>query len=239
MNIPLIKYNISYYAKTWKFIAPSLAYIVFLSVNYQTSSPIWSNTAITAIATFVLANWFGASFINSEDKTQGHITRLHVKNDTIYHMSKVVSILVCMLPFYVLLIFWPIMTGLYARSLTFTEIIITLVLHFLYSLMGTAISIFFNSDLHKGIKNTLHLQALTVLIIAMPWAMMFDDNVFVRYGVYILPPVNFLSERLHELNNYIYTPDAGFLLFVLYSLGYSLVLIAVYNWVIKKKHKQG
>ena len=142
MNISLIGYNISYYVKTLKFVAPCLTYIVFLFVNYQTPSPIWSNYYITSVAVFILSNWIGTTFINSEDRTQQYITRLHVKNETVYHIYKIISILLFILPFYALLIFYPMMIGFFTRSLMAAEILTLFIIHFLFSLMGTSMSMF-------------------------------------------------------------------------------------------------
>jgi hypothetical protein len=231
-------YNISYYLKTLKFIAPCLAFIVFLFVNYQTSGPIWSNYFITAVAVFIFSNWIGTTFINSEDKTQQYITRLHIKNETSYHIYKIISIMLFILPFYALLIFYPLMIGFFTRSLAVAEILTLFIIHFLFSLMGTSMSMFFNSDLHNHKNNTLPLQALAILVAIMPLSLIFEDNAIVVYATYILPPINFLNERLHNLHNDVFAPDGNLLLFAVYSLGYSLLLIFIYILIVRKKSKQ-
>jgi len=238
MNLSLIRYNISYYVKTLKFVAPLLVYIVFLFVNYQIPGPIWSNYYITAVAIFVLSNWFGTDFINSEDKTQSYITRLHVKNETVYHVSKIISVLLFMLPFYVLLIFYPVMIGFFMRGLTAVEVLVSFIIHFLFSLMGVAVSIFFNLDLHKHKNAVLPLQALIILVTVMPLALMFENNAAIGFAVYLLPPVNFLNESLHYLRDDLYIPDLNFMLFILYSVGYSLLLIIAYIFIVRKKGRQ-
>ena len=238
MNLSLIRYNISYYVKTLKFVAPLLAYIVFLFMNYQIPSPIWSNYYITAVAIFILSNWIGNSFINSEDKTQQYITRLHVKNETMYHVSKVISVLLFMLPFYVLLIFYPVMIGFFVRGLTVVEVLVSFIIHFLFSLMGVAVGIFFNFDLHRHRNAVLPLQALIILITVMPLSLMFENNAAVRFAAYLLPPVNFLNERLHYLHSELFVPDLNFMLFILYSVGYSLLLIVAYIFIVRKKGRQ-
>jgi len=236
MNISLVRYNISYYIKTLRFIAPLLVFIVFFFIHHQTTNtPIWSSYYISAVAIFILSNWIGTSFINSEDTTQQFITRLHVKNENIYHVSKIISILLLIMPFYILLVFYPILTSFFARNLTTIEVLVALIINFLFSLMGTSISIFFNTDLHNQKNNTLPLQALVILITVIPISMIFENNTFVRFATYFLPPVNFFAGRLHYLNDEIFMVDYRFMLFILYSLGYSLALIVIYILLIRKK----
>jgi len=141
-----------------------------------------------------------------------------------------------MTPFYILLIFYPIVFGFFVRSLLFIEILAMLIIHFMFSLMGTAVSIFFNVDFHNQ-KTVLPLQALVILVIAVPFAVTFEDNVFVQYITYLLPPINFLGQRLHDLDNGIFILDNNFLIFILYSLGYSLALIVIYILLIRNKNK--
>lgn len=238
MLLPLIKYNISYYAKTSKFIAPSLVFIIFLFFIYnQIPISIWSNFYITAMAIFVLTNWIGTSFLSSEDKTQGYITRLHAKNEKIYHISKIASILVIMTPFYAILIFYPIVFGFFARGILASELLVAVAMHFSFSLMGCATSLFFDKNLSKK-EAALPLQLVIILICVIPLALIFEGNALVRYATYLLPPLNFLGQRLHDLDSGIFEINLSFLLFILYSLGYSLVLIVAYIFLVQKKNKR-
>lgn len=231
----LIWYNLSYYAKSLKFIAPCLGFIVFhFSIHSQTPIPIWGQYHLGAVAIFVLSNWIGTSLINCEDRTQQYITRLHVKNETLYHVAKIVSILLIMIPFYIILIFYPIVFGFFVRSLLVSEVLAIIAIHFLFSLMGVSMSVFFNANFHNQ-KNILPLQVLAILATTIPFAIIFEDNMFIRYATYLLPPLSFLGERFHDLDSGVFVADRGFLVFILYSLGYSFVLIAVYIFVIKKK----
>jgi hypothetical protein len=84
--------------------------------------------------------------------------------------------------------------------------------------MGTSMSMFFDSDLHNRKNNTLPLQALVILIVVMPLSLIFEDNAAIMYATYILPPINFLNERLHNLHNEVFVPDSHLLLFTVYSV---------------------
>ena len=141
-----------------------------------------------------------------------------------------------MMPFYAIMIFYPIVFGFFVRSLLFTEIIAVVAIHFLFSLMGTVMSVFFNADFHNQ-KSALPLQVLAILIAIVPLAVIFEDNLFIRYAVNILPPLNFFGERLHNLDSGIFVMDGNFAAFVLWSLGYSLALIGIYVFAIKRKNK--
>jgi len=239
MILSLIKYNISYYIKSAKYLPPVLFFGAFLAINYQTLPiGIWGNLHIISIAVFILSNWIGASFINSEDKTQQYITRLHVKNETVYHLSKIASIIIFLIPFYVIAILWPSIFGMFIRDILFSEILIYLAVLFLISLLGVSIGIFFNSHLFSAEMAILtHLLAIGVSVV--PLNEIFEDNVFVVYSYYLLPPVNFLAHRLHslDLNDEIFLIDQNFLTFIAYALGYAFILILLYNVIIQRKNK--
>ena len=238
MSKSLIWYNLSYYAKTLKFITPCLVFIAWhLSIHSQIPIPIWNQYHLAALTIFVFSNWIGTGFINSEDRTQQFITRLHTKNETVYHISKIVTILFLMMPFYAVMIFYPIIFGFFVRDLLFTEIIAVVIIHFLFSLMGASMCVFFNADFHNQ-KNILPLQALVMLLVIVPFETIFEDNVLIRYAVNLLPPLNFFGGRLHALDSGVFVIDGNFGMFVLWSLGYSIALIAIYIVMIKKKNKQ-
>ena len=237
MNRSLIWYNLSYYARSLRFIAPCLVFVVFhFSIHSQMPIPIWGQYHLGAVGVFVFSNWIGSSFINSEDRTQQYITMLHVKNETLFHISKIISILVFMIPFYMILITYPLAFGFFERSLLFTELLAVAVIHFLFSLMGASVGAFFNADFHNK-KTLIPLQALVVLVMVVPPDMFLGDNALARFVAYLLPPLNFFGDRLNTLSSGVFVMDGNFLLFILRSAGYSLALIAVYIFLIKKRNK--
>jgi len=224
----LIYYNLSYYVKSLKFIAPCLIFFVwFAQIHSQIPLQIWNQYFIGVITIFILSHCIGAGIINCEDKTQEAITKLHVKNNTFFHIAKIVSALVFMIPFYFLMIFFPLIFGFFTRNLLFTEIIATIIIFFLSSLMGVTTSVFFNKDFHdKGLA--LPFQVLVLIVMVVPFATIFDENMFVQFVVLLLPPVNFFAERFHELSNDVFLLDGNFFVFVLYAKAYSSALIGVY-----------
>ncbi len=239
MKITLIKYNISYYINSLKFIGLSMIYLVFLFINYQYKRiGIWSNCYITAMAVYIISICIGKSFVNCEDKVQQSITKLHLRNDTAFYLSKYISIVIFTIPFYLLTIFYPIILGFYTRSLLPTEVLAFLIVHFTYSLQGVAVGIFFNSYIFTDKSAALPIQALIIVITALPISHMFKSNVLITYAAYLLPPVNFLTERLFGLDDAVFILDRSFWIYIIYSLGYTLMLLTSYMFIIKKKCKR-
>ncbi len=238
MNIALIRYNLSYYFNSLKCIAPSLVYLLFFFINYQ-SSPIgiWSNCYVSAMAVYVMSIIIGTSFINSEDRIQQSITRLHVKDDTVFHLAKYISVVIFTIPFYIISIFYPIIFGLYSRDLLPTEIVAFLLIHFTYSIQGIAVGVFFNTYIFKDRNSALPIQVLIIVITALPLSYMFKSNVLITYASYLLPPVNFITEMLFGLDDAVFIFDPNFWFYIVYSLGYTMMLVTVYIFIIKKKCK--
>jgi len=238
LNPALIKYNIDYYIRSVRYLPPLLLFVAFLGINYQVAPiGIWSNLHITLIAIFILSSWVGVSFVNSEDKTQQYITRLHINNEITYHLSKIISIVVFLIPFYAITFLIPLLQGSFMRNLLLSEVFVYAIVYFLIGLLGIAIGVFFNSDIFFGEMAILaHLVVISVIVI--PFNVIFNDNPLIVYAYTMLPPINFLAQRLHDLDDGVFIMDINFLIFVLYSLVYSLVLIGAYIFVIRKKSKQ-
>jgi len=236
--VSLIKYNISYYVKSAKYLPPLICYAAFLAINYS-SAPIgiWSNLHITAVAIFVLSSWIGVSFINCEDKTQQYITMLHVKNETIYHSSKIAAIIIFLIPFYLITIAMPIIGGWFARDILLSEVVVNIAVHFLVSLLGVSIGIFFNTDIFAA-EPAMMMHLLVISVVVVPLNVIFEDNLLVVYAYYLVPPVNFLAERWHRLGEGLFYIDYRFLIFVGLSLGYALILITLYTAVIRRRNKR-
>ncbi|MCL1863788.1 MAG: hypothetical protein FWF78_09510 [Defluviitaleaceae bacterium] len=218
--LSLIKYNLKYYEKSFKYIVPCLFYMVFLGINYQITSPIWSTYFIAAVGTFVFAVFIATSLMTCEDATQQWITRLHLRNDKKFYFTKIISIQTIMIPICIIVVAYPLAIGFFVRSLTITEIIVAFIFHLMLSLLGTAVGIFFTTD-------SFLQQALVVLFSVLPLAAMFD-NVLIIVASYLLPPINFLAEKMHYFSDEIFVPSFDFLLFILYALGYSFLLMSLF-----------
>jgi hypothetical protein len=163
---------------------------------------------------------------------------MHGLSKSFFHFSKIISIVIFLLPFFLLLVFYPIVFGFYTRPLFPHEVFVAFAIHFLFSILGVSIGIFFNEDMFKQKNHMLPMQALMVLVCVIPLGLIFKSNEFIRFAVYFLPPVNFLYEKLFTLHNDIFAVDMRLIIFLLYSLGYSAVLTGLYLILIRKKSKR-
>jgi len=231
----LIKYNIDYYIRSAKYLPPVIAYVIFLALNYQVAPiGIWSNLHITLLAIFILSGWIGANFINSEDKTQQSITKLHIDNDYVYHLTKIVSILAFLIPFYAITLLVPIVSGSFTRGILFGEILVYIAVYILIGLLGIMVGALFNSNIFKDeIAILVHLAVLALIVI--PFGAIYAENRIVVVAHRLLPPVNFLAQRLQYLDCGAFAIDGHFWLFALNSIAYIAVLVALYVYLMRKK----
>ena len=227
MNKALIAYNLSYYGKSLKFLAPSIIFLVFFgAIHSQRPIPIWIHLNMTATVVFPLSVWLAITLIQTEDITQQNITLLHVKNKVSYHLAKIISALVVCAPFYGLFVLFPTVFGFFPRRLGIVEILAALVMHFLSSLLGVGVGILVS---HR--KITLPAQVLATILPIIPFGVIYGDNALVRSGAYLLPPLHFIGERLGALDSGVLEIDGHYLVFVVYSLGYAAVLIGAYLFI--------
>ncbi|MCL2356415.1 MAG: hypothetical protein FWC70_04530 [Defluviitaleaceae bacterium] len=238
MLVALVKYNIDYYIKSVRYLPPCLIFVVFLALNYQTSPiGIWSNLHITSLAIFILANWLSASLVNSEDKTQQYITRLHANNDTVFHLSKPVSVITLLIPFYVLTLLIPLIAGSFPRNLHVSEIFVYLAAYFLIGFLGVSVGIFFNSNIFTG-ESAIMLHLIVTGVLVIPFNVIFDNILPVVYAYYFLPPINFTADRLHSLGDDRFSADWTFLIFAVWALSYAIMLTALYIFVMRRRNKE-
>jgi len=239
MMISLVKYNLAYYVNSLKFIPPGLVYIAFVAINYSFAPQMfWDSLNIGVLAIFILANINSRNIVNNEDIVQQHITRKHVRNDLIFHTAKIISIQVFMLPFYLFLVFFPLLLGMYTRSIGLVEVLVSLVVYFLFSLMGSAMGLFFNEDLHMDKSFAAPLHLLLVIIVVVPFATIYQDNIFVVTATYLLPPLHFLQGSLLGIGDAAYNLSISFWIFIVYAIGYSTLLMVCYVFINLRKSKR-
>ncbi|MCL2372992.1 MAG: hypothetical protein FWC78_06285 [Defluviitaleaceae bacterium] len=237
MLLPLVKYNINYYIKSAKYLPPVIIFVAFIGIMYQTRPiGIWSNLHVTAVALFIFASWIAATFVNSEDKTQQYITMLHVKNETKYHLAKIISIMMFLIPFFVFIFLLPAAGGFFARNLLASEVIVYLAVYFLVCLMGVGMGIFFNSHILPGEMGVL-VHFVAIIVAVLPFNVIFADIPLVVFANHLLPPINFLADRLHNLGEDIFVIDLMFWGFVAWTLGYALLLMVGYCALVQWRNK--
>jgi hypothetical protein len=121
---------------------------------------------------------------------------------------------------------------MFVRDILFSEIAVYFLVFFLMSFLGFSVGIFFNSNLlAQEVRVLLHL--LVICICVIPFNVIFYENLYIVYAYYLVPPVNFLAERLYYLENGYFLFDFHFFLFVLNAVVYSFVLIVVYNLIMR------
>jgi len=231
---PLIKYHIDYYIRSAKYLPPLLVFAIFLGINYQTAPiGVWSNLHITSVGIFIFASWIGVTFVNCEHKTQQFLSILHTGTEDKYHLSKVAGVVVLLLPFYVITLVIPLVGGLFTRSLTLTDIVVCIIVYLLAGLMGAAVGVLFNSNIFAGEFGILaHMTAVGVS--ALPFNAMFEDNFIIGVLYNFVPPVNFLAQKFHALEDGVFVFDLAFFGFIVWALAYAAVLILLYKNLMRR-----
>ncbi|MCL2235113.1 MAG: hypothetical protein FWB98_01580 [Defluviitaleaceae bacterium] len=237
--LSLIRFNIAGYTRSAKYLPGLVLFTVFLGFNYQTAPvDIWGNLHLTSIAIFILATTIAATLVASEDATQQQITLLHTKNETKYHISKILSAVIFLVPFYIVTSVLPVVFGVFPRHLTIIEILTHLSVYFLVGLLGVTLGVFFNFRIFR--KETAFAAHIAfVAIIAIPLNVIFSHITVLEFVYYILPPIHFLAEDLNRLSNASTLPMTGnFLVFTIICLAYSTALAIIYCLVMSNRMKQ-
>ena len=234
----LVKYQIHYYINSAKYLPPLVLFVLFVGINYQMGPfGIWSNLYITAMALFVFSSWVAMTFAHCEDKTQQHITAGHLQQEAMYYLSKTLSVLLLLVPFYLMLLLIPTVTGTFIRPILASEMAVYLLVYFLTSLLGASLGMIFNDSLMT--KEFAQLALLLVVCVAVvPFNIVYSHIPWVVTLYYLVPSINFLANRLDDLGDEAFLLDWHFLLFVLYMVGYSLVLTGVFVFAMPRGRRK-
>ena len=192
---------------------------------------------MTAMALFAFSSWVAMTFIHCEDKTQQHITAGHLQNEAMYYLSKTLSVLLLLVPFYFLLLLIPIVTDGFIRPILASEIAVYLLVYFLTSLLGVSLGMVFNDTLMpKEIASLALLLVVTVAVV--PFNIVYSHIPWVVNLYLLVPSINFLANRLHDIGDGAFLFDGHFFLFMLYMLGYSLVLTGAFVFAMPRRRKK-
>lgn len=236
MIVSLVKYILKYYLKTFKYVAPIIFFIIFLFMNYsQAPIIIWHNYSFTALFIFIFSVWVTLGFMDFEEIIQQQLIVLHVQKEYIYYISKILAVWIFIMVLDMFIIIFPIIFNMFNRQIKIEEIIIAILIHSMFALLGISLAVLFETRLLKNRRIALSILSV-VVVITITQNNIINEFKQVSFIKWILPPIYFISQRLQDLgDNYLKFSDQTFILFIVHSSIYCFIIIFLYIKLITKK----
>lgn len=231
MLIPVLKYNFKLYMKSYKYIAPFFIFIIYMGLAYSIRAmDIVGQMMTSSFVVFALMAWIGFSYCNNETELNAEkILILKLKSHTLYWISNIIfmtaigvflSILATGIP-----LLLNCMVNIFKYPVTAGDIIIPFILHIFLSIIGALIGMLFQPRIISNRKMAV-LGIIFVIVTSVSKEHIIMDLPYSRYIMWILPPIDAITNAYNNMNHFTISDLIIPLLFMLvYICAESFVLI--------------
>lgn len=227
--IPLIKYMLASYTRSYRYFAP-IAFIL-ISVVFIYSyrpNPIMDSYAVTAAFLFVGSAWLGMNFLNHEQGRQAVLLIVQSGSARRYYIGQYVAMILISLLFCLFAVVYPIAADMFDKPISMSEFVIGFLGHAVLSLLGVSLSLYFQSGWIENQGRAAGLL-LTVIILSLAGQSVINQLPdAASFAGYVLPPVSVVIDMLMNAEH---RGIASQMMTIAYALIYSMVLLAVYIWL--------
>ncbi|WPC43965.1 hypothetical protein [Clostridium sp. JS66] len=231
----LMLYFFQDYKRSYKYIAPLLVYIVLISAMYSNKPAyVMSSYAVTCICIYAISAWLSFGFIDNEYVVQQQLTILHIKNENIYYLCKVLFMWSFILILDIFTVYYPILNGAFIRKVVISDIIIALISHAIVGFLGITVGSLFSSRLVKDRKMAILFLNLLIIVSTMEKPIV-QSFPFLKWIGVILPPAYLMIDKIGSID-YINIGNIFNIIFT-FAIGliYLLILIILFIKCMKKK----
>lgn len=231
----LMLYFFQDYKRSYKYIAPLLVYIVLISAMYSNKPAyVMSSYAVTCIFIYAISAWLSFGFIDNEYVVQQQLTILHIKNENIYYLCKILFMWIFILILDIFAVYYPILNGAFIRKVVVSDIIIALISHAVVGLLGITVGSLFSYRLVKDRKMAILFLNLLIIVSTMEKPIVQSFPFFKWIGA-ILPPAYLMIDKVGSID-YINIGNIFNIIFAFaIGLAYSMILIILFIKCMKKK----
>lgn len=222
----MTRYHLAYYTRSYRYVAPLIAYVGFLLFIYTISpNPVMESYAFSSVWLFVVSAWIVWGFADLEPEVQQSVTALHAGSAVAYHLSKMLLMSAVGMLLASFAVLYPALAGKLERWPAPEEWLAAACVHTAMFLLGMGIALWFTD---RGFGRTAaSLPALIgVLVVSLASAKAVaplpESMAIVRW---LLPPAGILSEVLNKLEQDKVWTTVGA---ILYAFAYAALLCGSY-----------
>lgn len=231
----LMLYFFKDYKRSYKYIAPLLIYIIIISAMYSNKPAyVMSSYAVTCIFVYAISAWLSFGFVDNEYSVQQQLTILHVKNENIYYLCKILFMWIFIIILDVFAVYYPILNGAFIRKVVISDIIITLISHAIVGFLGVTVGSLFSSRLVKDRKMAILFLNLLIIVSTMEKPIV-QSFPFLKWIGVILPPTYLIIDKIGSVDYINIGNIFNIIVALTIALIYSMILIILFIKCMKKK----
>lgn len=205
MTFAILNYEYRKYMKSNKYIAPIIALFSYLAVSFSVGPlSVLSSYSLSAMCLFLIMVWVGFSFNEVKENIIEQVIYLKGKNKYAIWLSKTILMMIISFIFALVSTMYPILVNalnhfhLFKRTVRVEDVLIALLLHFIFAWIGSVIGMFFNEHIVKNRKLAVAYAAFIPLVTVIRGALEQDFPTCVLI-TWILPPIYHVSEVLSKM----------------------------------------
>lgn len=231
----LMLYFFQDYKRSYKYTAPLLVYFILIAVMYSIKpSYVMSSYAVTCIFIYAISAWLSFGFIDNEDVVQQQLTILHIRNENVYYLCKVLFMWVFILILDIFAVYYPILSGAFIRKIVVSDIIIALISHAIVGFLGITVGSLFNSRLVKDRKMAILLLNVVIIVSTMEKPIV-QSFPFLKWIGAVFPPAYLVLDRVGTIDYVTIGNIFNIISAFVIALVYSLFLIILFIKCMRKK----
>lgn len=236
----LIRYHVSYYIKSSKFVMPLLIYFVFLTLLYSQGSATVSKMLLSASALYLIQVWTGFVYSSVENPVSEQVIMLKSGNLKAFYRSKIVFLFIFSGFMSVVGILLPIIRDIIGKvssgsgaSMSVMLGIQFLFIHLTCSFLGAMVGYFFQPRVFHN-KKLIIILSIIFAIMGFVKGPLVQDMPGMMAVTWVFPPM-YSVVTLEPLKSSGLFPAGDFILVVGVSFLYSIILAVLNIFLLRKK----
>ncbi len=226
MNWQLLRYLIASYTRSYRYFAPFSFMIISVLLLYSYKpNPVMDSYAVTSTLLFMGFAWMGMTFLNHDQGRQTSLLLLHTGSAGVFYVTQYAVLVTFSAIMSTMAVIYPILTGMFNEPVGMERFVIAWLAHLLLSLLGSAISLYFQSGWIENQGRAIGLICIVVILSIAGLSVVSSLPGKMTFMAYILPPVSLMIDMLMHADEQGLIKCAWALL---YTFGYTAVLFLVY-----------
>lgn len=224
--LPLASFLLKSYTRSYRYFAPLAAVMVAMLLLYSYKpNPVMDSYAVTSVFLFIGAAWIGVSFLNHGNPRLEQLSVIHIGSLRKYAVSQILALLVPVILLVAFLILYPIITHMFAETVSLRQWMIAVAGHLTMGMLGLAVSFFFQlAFIPSSSRATAILEIIIIVSLGTESILAKLPSTF-SWLHWIVPPAAPMMETELNSDHLSLTAVWGT---IGYALIYALLLTAIY-----------
>nr|WP_154893553.1 hypothetical protein [Paenibacillus xylanexedens] len=231
--IHLTRYLLRQYIRSQKYFAPVVMYIIAMLLIYSYQpNPVADSYSVTAMLLFFGSAWLGLTVMNAEPAGQIQLLVLHAGNRRKVILGQLWCTSLMQGALVVITVLYPVMFGMFERPPTGGEWMMAWSGHLALSLLGLAVSLFFQKSYVPRLSRSLPGLIVMLILSFVQASLASHLPNWLQWLSKALPPAFYL---VREMMLFEEAKWVTVLLPILWAVIYAFVLFSVHIWLAGRR----